>query len=368
MPALPGGGAEKVLIDILKHWDYDRCAVSLLLERYDGVYLNDIPGKVRVIAIPRWVRGIRRIGKRINMLNAVFARIVQRMVDVAELDAAVSFMEGEAVKLHSFIAAKVRRNVSWIHIDMSSKHWTSVFFENQNDELHCYDMMDHLVFVSGQAKAGFESLFKSNRTPKSVIYNLIDVAEIQRLSAEKSFDKTGLVICMAGRLNFQKRYDRALNVLKMLVDGGLAPKLWIVGDGELRGELEMQVASLGITDNVVFWGFRKPPYPYMAVADVFLNTSEAEGYPLTICEALALGLPVVATDVSGAREILGDSMYGIVSGQDDRELYLNVRRMLSDETLLESYREKALLRSSAFTVDSVMSEIFNVALLDNKMI
>ena len=126
---------------------------------------------------------------------------------------------------------------------------------------------------------------------------------------------------MAGRLNQQKRYDRALRLIKALSDKSIDVEMWILVEGELREILMSLANKLGILDRCRFWGFVKPPYPYMRAADIYLNTSEAEGYPLVLCEALCLGLPIVATDITGAHEILEDSPSSVE--EDDLFEYLS---------------------------------------------
>ena len=106
-----------------------------------------------------------------------------------------------------------------------------------------------------------------------------------------------------------------------------------------------------------FKGFVRPAYPYMKVADVFLNTSEAEGYPLVLCEALCLGLPVVATDITGAHEILDNSEVGLLVQEDVQDIYQGLKKMIDNDLVRAEYAQKALLRSEMFSVEKVLEEI-----------
>ena len=272
-------------------------------------------------------------------------------------DTIVSFMEGEAVRIHSYLANKAERNVSWVHIDFKKKHWSLDFFRNKDHESKCYSKMDEVVFVSDDARRSFLDIYDLNPQKCTVLYNLIDKKEIQKLAESCTVDKSKFTICMVGRLNQQKRYDRALETMKLLKDAGCDVVLWILGVGELETELKEKAKALGVSAMCDFKGFVRPAYPYMKVADVFLNTSEAEGYPLVLCEALCLGLPVVATDITGAHEILEESKYGLLVKEDVNDIYLGLRKMIDDAELRSAYARKSVQRSEMFSVEEVLKEI-----------
>lgn len=69
-----------------------------------------------------------------------------------QFDTIVSFMEGAAVKFHSYIIHKANNNLSWVHIDLKQKHWSLDFFRNEKDEFRVYRKMDKIVFVSEDVK------------------------------------------------------------------------------------------------------------------------------------------------------------------------------------------------------------------------
>lgn len=367
MPALPGGGAEKVLIDILKNMDRSRYDLTLLLEYKEDVYTSSIPEDVKVRSLYRrsgiWLERFHR-GLRIVRCYDLFHSLIYRLAFLwlmrkESYDTIVSFMEGEAVRIHSYLNHKAKRNVSWVHIDFKKKHWSLEFFRNKRHEYGCYAMMDKIIFVSDDARKSFLDIYPLSESFTKVLYNLIDRNAILKLS-DKTFEKPKMTICMTGRLNQQKRYDRALEVMKMLKNDGVDVELWILGTGELEAELKEQANKLGIAETCRFCGFVRPPYPYMKAADIYLSTSEAEGYPLVLCEALCLGLPVVATDITGAHEILEESKYGLLVKENVDDIYQGVKRMIENQDLREAYRAKALERAEAFSVSKILDEIDSI--------
>ena len=368
MPSLRGGGAEKVLIDILKNFDTSEYQLTLLLEYEQEVYTSSIPEGVEVIYLYKknniWIERFHRwlsIVKCYHLFHSLLYGFAFRwLLRGRKFDTIVSFMEGEAVRIHSYLKSKAKRNVSWVHIDFQKKHWSLVFFRGKKHEYKCYSAMDNIVLVSEDAQKSFLNIYPIDTKKCRVIYNLIDRGDIVRQSQTIDICKDGLTICMVGRLNSQKRYDRALNAIKLLVEEGLKFQLWILGVGELEKELKAQCDVLGLSKICHFKGFVKPAYPYMRQADIFLNTSEAEGYPLVLCEALCLGLPIVATDITGAHEILDKSQYGILVKESVDDICDGLRRMVISKELRCDYSQKAIARSEMFSVEEIMKQIYNI--------
>lgn len=367
MPAMLNGGAEKVLIDILKNFDYDRYDVSLLLETKDGPYINDIPAQVGLIYLHKKNLWIERLYRYLILFRC--RRFAYWMLCGLPLlwhmrgrkfDSIVSFMEGMAVRMHSYIFDKANKNLSWVHIDLQRKHWSLDFFRDAQEEKDCYRKMDKIVFVSQSAKSSFREMFRVDEQKLEVVYNLIDCIEMKKASEAKSVEKTKFTICMVGRLNRQKRYDRALEVMCRLKNDGYDFELWILGSGELEVDLRRMVKDMRLDDLVRFKGFIKPVYPYIEAADVFLNTSESEGYPLTLCEALCLGCPIVATDISGANELVAKSEAGVLVTEDPDSIYEGLKKVMDDEVLRRGFSEKAVAYSKSFDVQETMRRIYDI--------
>lgn len=119
------------------------------------------------------------------------------------------------------------------------------------------------------------------------------------------------VLVGVGRLESQKRWDRLIAALPLL--GDQRTRLIIIGDGRRRAALQAQIARLGLGDRVSLPGYVNDPGPYLAQASAVVLTSDFEGVPGVLREALMLGTPVVATDSSPAiREIITSPTMGSV--------------------------------------------------------
>ena len=184
MPSLSGGGAEKVLIDVLKYTDYSKYDVDLCLIINRGVYLDEIPSFVNRKCVYCENDGLLYklhfvLAKYFNISCFQLYRI-NRVVE-QNYDVIISFMEGISVKFHSYVLNKGRTNVSWIHIDLLTKHYTNHYFYSFLEERSIYKRMDKIAFVSDDAKRGFVKLFNVDGQ-LTTIYNPIDRENIVLLS------------------------------------------------------------------------------------------------------------------------------------------------------------------------------------------
>lgn len=369
MPALLGGGAEKVLIDILRHFDYVQYDITLFLEFHEGVYLNDIPAEVRVISLHGknnlWFQRIHRRLANYHMLTTYYYWVYRVWflwkLRGRRFDDVISFMEGNAVRFHSYIFHKANRHLSWVHIDLLCKHWSLSYFQDEDEEFSVYKKMDKIMFVSNDACRSFLKMYPMVEVARCrVQYNLIDVENIRQMANSTLVKKDKFTICMSGRLNQQKRYDRAVEVAKLLDDAGYDFELWILGDGELRPMIEKKIQEYSLEDKVILKGFVKPPYPYILHSDIFLNTSEAEGFSLVIAEAFCLGIPVVSTKVTGPSELIGESEYGLLVDENIAAIFQGVKLLIDNEVIRNKYRVKSLERSNIFQVEETMRQLYKI--------
>jgi glycosyltransferase involved in cell wall biosynthesis len=135
-------------------------------------------------------------------------------------------------------------------------------------------------------------------------------------------------ILMVGRLTPPKRPDLALRALALVREGAREAHLHVAGDGPLRAESEQLAAELGLREAVSFLGYRDDVPQLLAEAECALLASDYEGCPLVVIEALAAGVPVVATDAGGVRELAGEA--GVVTAPEATALAAALEDVLSD--------------------------------------
>ncbi|HKB08517.1 MAG TPA: glycosyltransferase family 4 protein [Candidatus Polarisedimenticolia bacterium] len=131
----------------------------------------------------------------------------------------------------------------------------------------------------------------------------------------------------------------------------------VAGDGELRADVERRAAELGLNGHLRLLGWRRDVPEVMASLDVLLHTSLWEGLPRVLPEAIASGVPIVATSVDGTSEILRDGRTGIVRSPGDVEgLAAGVARLLHDRSYARALTERARSILAEFDIDAMVRD------------
>jgi len=139
------------------------------------------------------------------------------------------------------------------------------------------------------------------------------------------------LVLFVGRLYRQKNPLLFLHMARKILDSGMSCRFGIVGEGPLRSKIESTTSSLGLDNAIVLTGLRHDVPALLAAADLLVLTSDWEGMPNVILEAMSVGTPAVATDVGGVREIISDGVNGyVVPPRNVERLTVAVTAALSD--------------------------------------
>ena len=143
----------------------------------------------------------------------------------------------------------------------------------------------------------------------------------KNIQKELNIDSETKILLAVGRFHPAKNYFNLINAFKILKEKSSIPFcLLIAGDGELRPQLEKLIIDLELEENIILLGRRNDIPKLMSACDIFVLSSNYEGLPTVLIEALACQAHVVSTDVSGAREIVGEDFGRIVKINDSHAL------------------------------------------------
>jgi glycosyltransferase involved in cell wall biosynthesis len=335
VPCFGFGGLERVVLDLIRGVDRSRFNPSLCS------LLNPHPEMIetmRTLDVPTYVL---HKGWGVNYLlpfrlASLFAREHVRLVNAHDIGATLY-----AVPAARF--ALVRHVVHTDHSQILTKHRFRPAYR-----WVLRRGISHAVAVSEHLRRYLIDTFDVPEALVTTIPNGIDISrftaavDVAVLRRELGIREGELVIGTIGRLMEQKGMAYLLQAFAVLVRRRGDVKLVIVGDGELRHDLERLAERLEVSERVVFAGIRKDVPNLMRLFDVFALPSLWEGQPITVVEAMAAGTPVVATDVGGNAEILRHGEFGVlVPPRDENALAEAIGALLSDPARAGALGRKA---------------------------
>ena len=377
-PGLGSGGAQKVFKDQLnfyaKHYDAVGCIFNwdgaLNEERDLNLFSLDVPGGSHVISKAYFF--IQRIIK---------LRQIKRS---HKIDICISHLEGaDYVNILSRQGEKIICYIHGTKFHDKEIKGTLGWFRRALLMPILYRYASLILVVSAGIKNEFISQLRIASNKIKVITNGFDLKRIELLSqAPISLDIENLLgqnnfICPCSRMAPQKNQEIFLFIFSELLSK-VSCKLMILGDGELRNNLIEKAKTLGlkiytswdtqpISDkfDIYFMGNQVNPFPYVSRSTVFALPSSWEGFPLALCEAMACGVPVIASDCpTGPAEIVRDrerkSNYGfllptpIKDHDKDLQLWVDTLFMLlKNQSMLKEYGVKSKTRVKDFSFEKM---------------
>lgn len=360
---LGGGGAERVLVNLVNNMNREKYDITVETMFDDGVNRDLLDPNIKYISkkapCPRGIAYLFRMFSE--------KQLYRFFIKDNNYDIVVAYMHGAPVKVIAGCDTGKTKKIAWLHYGEPKTGTFFDFWFHKKKAFEAYRKCDAIVGVSKSVVDAFRG-YTGICNSLHVLYNTNDVKKIRNMSREqvKSIKKDDkLIICSVGRICDQKGYDRLLRVTSRLIGEGYPLEVIIVGEGEKRQELRDMVRQEKAEKWFHMVGYCDNPYPYVASSDLFVCSSREEGLSTAVTEAVILGVPVISTDVSGAREILGDNEYGLVCENSEQGLYESIKKVVEDRQLLNYYKKKAKERASFFdTQQTVKSteELFEAVL------
>lgn len=368
------GGAEKHLIDLVGRMD-ERVDCQILCLGRD-FFSEPLRGRrnVRVASAPAitdwrftkyWRLFVRFQPSVIVFVKGIFdqypcsayvaARLAgnRRLVVIEHLiaDPAPAEVEGQG------LVGSFRRLFGWRIRHMATKRWQGW-------------LADTTICVSEAVRRRLVEEYKYPAARTITVRNGIDCRRYQPREHSLDIPTSGplkgapVTIICAARLSSAKRIDVLLEALAMLRTESVPWRCRILGAGPLEAELRVRATQLGLSELVRFVGYVEDVRPHLREADLFVLSSDKEGLPLALLEAMACGLPAIVTEVGGTGEVVVQNETGLLVRRGDAEgLARGIRQLLGNAGAREKMGLAARRRiHEHFEIEQAMQRLQSVIL------
>lgn len=366
--SLRHGGAEKVLTTFLKNLPSDKYEIDLLLNLYSGKYLSEIPDWINIYYLNKGE--MITTNRPQDIPQKAFRVIYQKLLKTFPQLLYKFILKGkkydiEFAAIHGLrddilnSPDKSSKKIVWIHNDLRKTE----FHDYTDEEIRKFFGFNKIMVISEQIQQDFENQAKTEVEKSRIvrIYNPLDTQEIldkaELIQNQYDFSKEEPVFVSVGTVFPQKGFDRLLKVHKKLLDEGFKHRILIVGDGYDFENVKQLKSELGVDKTATMLGFTDNPYPYFKAADFFILSSRYEGFPTVLYEAIVLKKTIVATDVSGVREMLNEGELGLIVENSEEGIYEGMKQVWTNPEISNSYQKKLENYNPPFNLENSVRKI-----------
>ena len=376
--SLRHGGAEKVLVTFLKNLPKEKYEIDLLLNLYSGKYLPEVPTWINVLYLNKgeMITTNRLQDIPVKAFRVIYQKLLKQFPNLLyQFILKGKKYDVEFAAIHGFrdeilnSPLQSSKKLVWIHNDLKKTelhHYT-------DEEFRKFFGFDKIMVISEKIEQDFNNLTQNLEEKNKIvrIYNPLDTEEIILKSQEARSKNSNLgtqnpdpTFVSVGTVFPQKGFDRLLKVHKRLLDEGFHHKILILGDGYDFENIKNLQKDLGVTETSTLFGFTDNPYPQIKNADFYILSSRYEGFPTVLFEAITLKKNIIATDVSGVREMLDDGKLGLIIENSEQGIYDGMKKALQNpedfkkyESELENYKMPFNLENSVQKIMKIIDEL-----------
>ena len=342
LPNFEGGGAERIHVNLANEWAKSGHEVIFCALEKKGPLIDLIDQKIKVIDLDckRILFSLNPLIKTIRAIKP--QKIVAAMWPVTTVTILAKLLSGSQSKIFLVEHCAYER--------IFAKLLGHSLFSIGLSKTLSYIFATKLISVSKGVENSIKKITILPNNKFKVIYNGIPIPKNLKDNKKTLFNTNKKVILAAGTLKQRKDFItiiKALSILKLKNYKDL--KLFILGDGPMRKQINDVIKKLDMENDVELLGFKKDVYPYMASSDLFVHSSEVEGFALVIAEALSCGTNVVSTDTPhGPKEILNNGEFGNLIPIGDEEQMANA---VIEKILNPIDKEVLMKRANEFSIE-----------------
>lgn len=349
------GGAEKVLVNLVNNMDKSKFDITVMAIFGGGINERFLSKDIRLLRChSKMIPGNSKIMK-LWTPQRLYSYYIREHYDII-----VSYLEGPSARIVSGCTDLDTKLVTWIHGEQHTARRASASFRNYNEALKCYQRFDRTICVSDCVRRDFTNIYQL-KNPVDVLFNTNETNQIieksKEMITEVKFYDNEIKLVGVGKVIPLKGFDRLARIHKRLRNEGFPVHTYILGVGKQQETIEKYLKENQVENSFTFLGYQVNPYKYVARCDLFVCTSLYEGFSTATTEALIVGTPVCTVEVSGMKEMLGENEYGIITKNDEEELYKAIKELINNPDLLKHYAEQAKKRGKDFSTQQTVNAV-----------
>lgn len=363
------GGAEKSLVSLLSLLDRRKYDLSIWMIHPEGAFKYLLPNDITVVEQPRY----NTFDSMLLNLSAIMYSCVLRLNKIfarseywgetyyksrgwaikapeGQWDIVFAYHQGLVTYI---VADKFHdcKKVGWVNADIFKTGYNIPY----NSKF--YRKFDSICPVSDILHGLMDERMPEFSEKYLTIWDIINPSITRKLSKQSvqqlRLHQDEYVFVTTGRLHVLKGYDMAVEAACFLKKKGLAFKWYFIGEGSERKNIEKMISSYRLQNDVILLGLQTNPYPYMAQADVYVQTSRHEGFGMTIAEAKILGLPIVSTNFDVVYNQIEHEKNGLIAEMDGEKLGEQILRLVQDDELRERIRSAVMKEENTTSLTEV---------------
>lgn len=337
-----GGGAERVVLNILNNIDYRLFKIKVLLLENRGVYLEKIKKNknLEIITFKEKYK-YRHLNFFINYIKVLFyLRRSKEKIIFSQMT------PGKLLVFFKFMLKNKKLIYRETLIPKGTLNDLNIIVRVIHKLFYKFGIKKHDIIIvqSNDMRDKLLEMDENLKNKMLVINNFVDSEEIENSLEDgiidEKFDKDKINLISTGRLCRQKGYDLLIKTIGKLNCDNI--RLYVLGTGEEERNLKEIVNSLDLSKNVKLLGFKKNPYKYMKCADFFVSSSRVEGFPNAVLEACACGVPIIANNyLGGINEIIVPELNGeIIDITDEKAFKKALNKKYNAKEIKENIRKR----------------------------